>query len=129
MHIHACEHRDALGPHIDVAVGAADPEPVLGHAQHDRIVQQPAILVAQEDITALANLDATDMPRRQQLHEGRRVQPAELDHPLDSHIPQAGPLDRVPVFIDRRIIADRHPHAVIGVELGRARGDGGLEKG
>src|SRR5437899_4368471 len=56
-HLHAGMASDALGPQQDVTVREGDPESVLFEAEQDRIVQDAAVLVRDEDVLPLADLD------------------------------------------------------------------------
>ena len=68
---------------------------------------------------AATGLDRGDVARREQLHERLGVN-ADLHAFLHTDVPQRCPLQHVPVFVDRRVVADRHPHPVVRMELGGA---------
>src|SRR5207237_9820498 len=86
-HLHAGMASDALGPQQDVTVRERDPESVLFEAEQDRIVQDAAVLVRDQDVLALADPALRHVPRGDELHERESVGSSALDVAFDRDVP------------------------------------------
>ena len=102
---------DALRPQQHVRVGDAEPELVVGHAQQHRIVDDAAVLVAQDDVARLhGRHPGVDVAGNQVIHEGRGVRAFDLDLALDRHVPHTD------VLGERLVL--RHQPAVLRPDVG-----------
>ena len=90
---------DALRPQQNVRVGYAEPELVVRHPQQHRVVDDAAILVAQDDVARLHWRHAgVDVAGDQVVHEVGGVGALDLDLALDRHVPDADVLGEGPVL-------------------------------
>src|SRR2546422_1116334 len=101
---------DPFGPEEHVAVRGGEPEPVLLESREDRVVDETALLVRQDDVLRLAHLARAEVAGRQVLHELVPVGPADLHLSFASHVPDGHVIHEVPVFLDgiREIAWDVH---------------------
>src|SRR3989441_69661 len=110
--------RDPFRPQEDVAVREGDPEPVLLEAQQDRIVQDAAVGIRDEDVFPLADLTLPQVPRREELHERKSVGSADLDVAFDGDVPESDVSEQMPVFLHRVVVVTRKEGVVVyGVRL------------
>src|SRR2546426_5695284 len=91
---------DPFGPEDHVAVRRGEPEPVLREPREDRVVDETALLVRQDDVLRLAHLARAEVAGRQVLHELVPVGPADLHLSFASHVPDGHVIHEVPVFLD-----------------------------
>lgn len=137
-HVHPGMGGDAAGPQQDVAVGEGEPEAVLLEAQQDRIVEDPSVLVREEDVFALADRALREVAGDQQVGEVEGVGAGDLDLPFDADVPEGDALQQRPVLGDRvavvpgvvRVVVDavhRDPVTPRGVEE-RGFADAGIEQ-
>src|SRR3989454_1646071 len=101
---------DPFGPEEHVAVRGGEPEPVLREPREDRVVDETALLVRQDDVLRLAHLARAEVAGRQVLHELVPVGAADLHLSFASHVPDGHVIHEVPVFLDgiREIAWDVH---------------------
>ena len=122
--------RHALRPEQDVAVRQRDPEVVLGQAQQDRVVQDAALGIGDQDVLALPDRHLRQVARGQHLDEGRGIGAGDLDLALDADVAQDRVVDQVPEVLLRVAEVPRDIHVIIhrkplcapthgGVEIGR----------
>src|SRR5256712_12780974 len=91
---------DPFGPEEHVAVRGGKPEPVLLESREDRVVDETALLVRQDDVLRLAHLARAEVAGRQVLHELVPVGPADLHLSFASHVPDGHVIHEMPVFLD-----------------------------
>ena len=86
---------DALRPEQHVRVGDAEPELVVGNAQQDRVVDDAAVLVAEDHIAGLhGGQQAVHITGDDIIDEVGGVGTLDLDLAFDGHIPHADMLVR-----------------------------------
>ncbi len=91
------------------------------------VAVQRCVQIAGPDAEAFTNL--ADVARRQQVEKVLGIGAGDFDAALHADVPQAGAFDRIPVLVDRGVVTHRHPHTVVGVKLGRAVLQAGIEIG
>ena len=53
VHVERARRVDSLCPQEDIGVGDAEPELVIGHSKQDRVVDDAAVLIAEDDVPGL----------------------------------------------------------------------------
>ena len=113
LNIHARVHGHALRPKQDVAVRQRDPKVVLSEAQQDRIVQDAAVRICDQDVLALPHGHLGQVARCQHLHEPRSVGSGDLHLPLDRHVAEDRIVHEVPEILLRVAEIARDIHVVV----------------
>src|SRR3989454_3425674 len=100
LEVEVREVGDPFGPEEQVAVRGGEPEPVIRESREDRVVDEPTLLVRQDDVLRLAHLARAEVAGRQVLHELVPVGAADLDLSFASYVPDGHVIHEVPVFLD-----------------------------
>ena len=99
-----------------VGRGQREPEGVLLHPRHDRVVDDAAVAVADEHVLGLTNGALGQVPWRQQLGELEAVRPGHLQAALDRHVPYRDVVEERLELRFEGIEADREQHVVVDRE-------------
>src|SRR5438034_190502 len=75
------------------------PSPRVLSRQHHRIVDDTAVLVADQCVLALADRALAHVARREQVHEGKSLRPVDFHGPLHPNVPQRRAVANRPVFL------------------------------
>src|SRR3989449_7167416 len=118
---------DAFRPKEDIAIRGGKPESVLPESREHGVVDEPALLVRQDDVLRLADLACAEVPRRQVLHELIAVGTANLHLTFASDVPDGRMIHEMPVFLDGISEVARDVHLVVHV-VGVATGAPGRVK-
>ncbi len=86
-HVPAQAHVHALQPVQQVGVGQREPELVAREAQQHRVVQDAALLVAENHVAGVHRLDAGHVAGDDVVDEPLRVGSRDADLPLDRDVP------------------------------------------
>src|SRR3989441_4236039 len=92
---------DAFRPQEHIAVRGGKPESVLPESREHGVVDEPALLVRQDDVLRLADLARAEVPRRQVLHELVSVGTPNLHLTFASDVPHGRGIHEMPVFLHR----------------------------
>src|SRR5881296_352382 len=106
---------DAFRPEEHIAIRGGEPESVLPESREHGVVDEPALLVRQDDVLRLADLARGEVPRRQVLHELVSVGPPNLHLTFASDVPDGRMIHEMPVFLDRIGEIARDVHLVVHV--------------
>ena len=101
---------DSLGPQEEIGVGDAEPELVVGHSKQHRVVDDAAVLVAEDHVSGLHwEHYGVYVAADQHVHEIRRVRSLYPDLTLDRHVPHADVLGQVLVLC--------HQPSILGLDV------------
>src|SRR6058998_724712 len=106
---------DAFRPEEHIAIRGGEPESVLPESREHGVVDEPALLVRQDDVLRLADRARGEVPRRQELHELVSVRPPNLHLTFASDVPHGRMIHEVPVFLDGIGEVARNVHLVVHV--------------
>src|SRR2546425_1014758 len=106
---------DAFRPEEHIAIRGGEPESVLPESREHGVVNEPALLVRQDDVLRLADLARGEVPRRQVLHELVSVGTPNLHLTFASDVPDGRMIHEMPVFLDRIGEVARDVHLVVPV--------------
>ena len=84
-----------------------------GQAQQDRIIQNAAIGIRDQDVFALPNGHSRQIARRQHLHELGRIRPGDLNLTLNGHVTQDCVVYEVPEILLGVTKVTRDIHMII----------------
>ena len=107
--------RDAFRPEEHIAIRGGEPEPALPESREHGVVDEPALLVRQDDVLRLADRARGEVPRRQVLHELVSVRTPNLHLTFASDVPHGRMIHEVPVFLDGIGEVARNVHLVVHV--------------
>ena len=113
LDVHLHPDVDALEPEQEIGVRKREPELVLGEPEQHRVVQDPAPLVAQDDVLRVHRLDAGGVAGDDVVGEPLRVRPPHPDLALDRDVPH-GDVLRQRLVLHRRAAVLR-PYVAAGV--------------
>jgi len=100
---------DALEPVAQVRIADGEPELIVAQAQHDRVVEDVALVVAEDDVAPLHRGHPRHVARAHVVAEGLGVGALDPDRALDSDIPQGH-------VVDQRAVLDHGP-ALLGAHI------------
>ncbi len=106
-----------------------EPERVLVHPRQDRIIDDPAVRVADEHVFRLPDLALRQVARGEQLRKFEPVRPGDLEAALDRDVPDGDVVEQGLEFRLERVEPDREVHVVVDREALRAVALGGLVVG
>jgi len=99
----------SLQPSPNVRIGNGEPELVISDTQQYRVVDDAAMLVAQDDVPALAGFQlGMDIACNDHVHKVGRIGPFDLDLPLDGDVPHGHMLGDVLIFLEQTAFFERH---------------------
>src|SRR6266581_274596 len=118
---------NAFRPKEHIAIRGGEPESVLPESREHGVVDEPALLVRQDDVLRLADLARAEVPRRQVLHELVSVGTPNLHLTFASDVPDGRMIHEMPVLLDGIGEVARDVHLVVHV-VGVATGAPGRVK-
>jgi len=113
-------HGHTLRPKQDVAIGQRQPEVIFAQLEQDRIVQDTAFGIGDQDIFALPHGHGRQVARGQHLGELRGIRSGDLNLTFNSHVAQDRVVYKVPEVLFGVAKIARDIHMVIHRETLRA---------
>ena len=99
VHVELAGRVDSLGPKKHVGVGDAEPELVVGHSKQHRVVDDAAVLIAEDDVPGLhRGQQGVHVAGDQHVHQIRGIGALYPDLAFDGHVPHADMLGEVLVL-------------------------------
>ncbi len=114
---------DRLAVLEQVTVGDREPPAILGEAEHDGVVDEDAVVIADRGIPSSAWRERRQVTSRDAVAECSGVGADDLDLALGSDVPHRDTGFESVVLAEGVAVAGRHVHPVVDREMGCTSGD------